>query len=237
MHQFFSNLVRVQSIDKEIKLLLDQISDENDRLRFLEKTKRQKISAYQEVKAQLNELNKEIALIEKDIFDIDKRLEQIKGYENQILDEQTEKKLADEKENLEAKSDELQEKVLSILESVDEKTELEEEYEGFLGGIDNTIKEITDEVLDENKETHDQIKKKEEQIIFLLDEIPKNLLEAFESAQQKYRFNSPLTFLQSNSCRECHLSVDEVSAREVELGKGILHCHGCGRLICPSHGL
>ena len=237
MRQFYSNLLQIQSVDKEILTINNEIADENNRVSFLDKTKNQKIDEKDNLLNDIASLNKVINNFENELMNTEKRLEQIDGYDLATFNEQQTLKIEEEKNALIEKSDNIQNDILSTLEKVEETQEFINEIDGFLEGIDKTIEEIQQEVDIKIIELKEAITTREQQIDFLLEDVDEKLKAVFLEVRSKLRFKRPITFIQGNKCRECFLHIDEYNAQQVEQGKLVLTCSGCHRLISPSHGI
>lgn len=229
----FTALKEIQSLDNFIKKHLDAIASEESRKESIHKMRAKRESE----KVGLLEKQKEntalISGLEKDLFDWEKK----KEHANESLQRATDAKQLDalEKEISQAvpKCEELEETILNLLEENEDLDQSISEADTFLSGSLETLKNIDLEIQEETKEERRQILNYEERISYLLEELPSELLEVFNRARKKHRFNSSLARIINRACEKCRYEVDSQTLSQVDQAKVVIQCNQCERLLIP----
>lgn len=229
----FTTLKEIQSLDNMIAKHLDAIKSEESRkdhiLGMRQKRETEKVGLLKKVEensALINEL-------EKELFDWEKKRQQAELNQDRAKDQKQVEALEKEINQLTPKCEDCEEKILNLLEENEEIKVKVDEADEFLKGSGETLNQISKEILDETKEERHQITNYEERIEALITEIPKELLEAFNRAQKKYRFKMPLARIVNRACEKCRFQVDSQTLSLVDQARTIAHCQQCERLLIP----
>jgi predicted nucleic acid-binding Zn-ribbon protein len=229
----FTALKEIQSLDNFIKKHLDAIESEESRKDSIN-TMREKRKT--EMVGLLENHKENTALInqyEKELFEWEKKRGQAEINQDRAKDQKQAEALEKEINQITPKCEELEERVLSLLEKNEEIDKLVKEAEVFLEGSLETLKEIDLEILEETKEERRHIENYEKRIEVLLENIPETLREAFHRARQKHRFRNPLARILNKACEKCRFEVDSQTKSQIDLAKAVIQCNQCERLLIP----
>ena len=229
----FASLLEVQSLEKQIKKHLDLIDEHKNRIVFLNKNRNLKIEDAKELEEEIKQKHQKLSEQEKELFDLQTKLEKSKEHIPLATSEQQVKALEKEIETLSPKTEELETQTLELMEKIEEEELKLTELQEFIQGSEEGIQEIQKEVDQDVQKEELEIARYEERTKLLLEKLPSHYIEVFEQAQSKHRFNSPLTFMTTTSCQTCRYQIDNVSRNNIEKGVSVELCPGCGRLLTP----
>ncbi len=229
----YSNLKEVHSLDNMIKVHLDKISEEERRIEFLSKKRKQKDQELLELEAQKKETENEVNQAEVVLFDLEKRLKTSHEHLPMATSEKEANAIEKEISRLTPEVDEIQERCLNLLESIEELEKAIIQAKGFLEGSKETLEEVITEVDEIRAQESIPIKQYEGRIALLLEDTPSSLLEVFSKIREKHQFNRPLVRIINHACEFCHFRIDQMSLERVESLQGIETCGQCGRLFIP----
>ncbi len=230
----FQHLLEIQSLDQHIKKHLDTIAEQKLRIESIQKTREKKKAKHRQSKEELNQLIQTLSQKEKKLFEIESKLSQSSQHQSFIQTEKETLALQREKEKLTPIWEILQEEILSLLDKQEELEKEIQEIGNFLQGSKETLTEIQKEVEQVSSKEEQQIQNYQHRIIALRNQTDPSIYRAFEQAQNKHRFNHPLSVIQNRSCLYCHFQIDSLTAERVERNPQTIElCTGCGRLLAP----
>lgn len=85
-----------------------------------------------------------------------------------------------------------------------------------------------------DSETHDQIKELEAQVKSAKLKIDERLLEAYTRIRSKMRNGKAVVTIQRDACSGCYNRIPAQRQSDVRLGRKIVVCEYCGRILVPS---
>jgi predicted nucleic acid-binding Zn-ribbon protein len=230
--EFYHDLLVIQSLDYKIKEHLSVIEAEDKRLQFLMKqyeSRSDERSQSATTLLQLQENLKKCDLEHQQLLTRIERLTQDAKYADAKQLPMIEKEIQSANERLHVVDVELYER----MEREEECQIRLRDHESFLRGAEKTIAQLkTDITLLQQKE-HQSIKQYEERIRDMLSALPPPFKQAFDQANRRHRFKQPMTYLDQLHCQVCRFQQDRSTVMEVEEGKGLHLCQGCGRLLLP----
>ncbi len=229
----YSNLKEVHSLDNMIKLHLDKISEEEHRIVFLTKKRKQKDQELQELLHKKSHLESEISKFEVKLFDLEKRLSTSLEHLSMAQTQKEANALQKEIDTLTPEVDQIQELSLDILESIEDLDKEIIQINGFMAGSLETLEEVKTEVELVRKQEEIPIGQYEERIKLLLEDSPSALVDAFTKVRNKYQYKRPIVRIINHACEFCHFRIDQMSLERVESLQGIEFCGQCGRLFIP----
>lgn len=229
----FSHLIEVQSLDRQINILLNEIDEEKGRISFLEKQRLNKQNNFDQLKVSLQESKKILATREAELNSLSSKIDQNKAHAKNVSSQKQLESLEKEEAALSTEYEKLELVVLELMENIEANEEESKTLESFLSGSLETIQNITLEVESISKNKNLEIKYLDERIENLFSCIEKNILESFLQARKKHRFNNSLAFIQSGSCSICKMGLDQMLKSRVEHGEVPEFCPNCDRLLTP----
>lgn len=229
----FTTLKEIQSLDNMISRHLDAIRNEESRkdhvLGLRQRRESEKVGFLQKIE----ENSALIGLREKELFDWEKKKQQAERNLLHATDQKQVEALEKEIKEFSPKCEACEEEILELLEENEVLEDSVNEADEFLNGSLKTLDDISLEILEETKEERRQISNYENRIELLLKDIPKELLDSFLIAREKYRFKMPLSRIVNRSCENCRFQVDSQTLSLVDQAKTISHCQQCERLLIP----
>lgn len=133
--------------------------------------------------------------------------------------------------------DELEEKGLYLLEQIEEYTTQIEEAQNFLSGVQETKKEISDEILKSNQPLLDKIQVNEKRMEHLFSELPDKVTESFKSLVQKNLKYGATAQIDKNHCSICKMILPQIDIEKVEKHLHYMSCPSCSRVFIPVSSL
>lgn len=224
-------LVELQSLDNQIKKHMDLCEEEHKRLAHVEKLKRREEDKLSEALEKDAGLHQRELAIETKLHEINKVLEQNLVHQSAAKTEAQVSALESESTRFRAQKEELENEEFSLLEEREELEKIISDCKSFVRGSAQTIEEVQAEIAEVTKKEELQIQNLERRRSSLLEEIPADFRQAFESILKTHRFQSPLSFIMERKCGKCHFSLDSMLASDVFTGSSPAFCPGCKRLL------
>ncbi len=229
----FSHLKEIQSLDNMIKKHLDAISAEEGRLEHINALRKRAQDEIENLTNLVSQKKVTTQNLEKELFDWENKLAKAEENLPYATNEKEVSALERDRSMSQENVDDLQEKVLTLLEEIEEHENLIREKEVFLSGSQETLDEINLEIEIETRQERQQITNYEARIEVLRQEVPGSLWQTFSEARKKHRFNLPLARIMNKACEKCRFIVDAQTASRVEAATGYELCTQCGRLLIP----
>ena len=231
--EHFAILVQVQGLDKKISQHLKNISTQEERVLSLKKARdlreqrrKMDLDLRDQLKKNLNSKEKE--LFEKDQL-ITRSLERQKSASTEAQCKAIENELA----QFVPQKNKLEEEIYELLEKQEVIEQNIQEHETFLTGSLKTLNDIQSEVDSLTLKDREEIKILEERIQLDLDSAPPSVKNIWNELHKKFRFNSPLTFVENGLCLECRYSVGRNLENQIDKGGVVEYCPNCKRLLAP----
>lgn len=231
--EHFAILAQIQGLDKQIGVHLKTISTQEERLHSLKKTRN-----FREVQLKADQdlalvLKSESAQKEKELFEIEKLIARSEERKKTATNEAQCKAIENELAKALPIRDQLEEESYQLMERQEVLSQGIKDHQDFLEGSLKSLNEIEKEVVLLTQKEKDQIQKLEERIHLDLESLPVSAKNLWNDLNKKFRFNSPLTFVESGACQECRYSVGRNLESQIEKGGVIEFCPNCKRLLAP----
>jgi len=229
----YSNLKEIYSLDNMIKTHLDKISDEQGRITFLEKKRKQKDQELEELRKKKKDRESQINQFEVSLFDFEKKLQSSIDHIPMATSEKEAIALQNEIDTLTPEIDAIQEKSLELLDTLELIENEIEQLSTFLSGSKETLGEVQKEVEAIRNAENIPIKQYQDRINLLLENTPSKLSTIFLKIREQYRYKQPIVRIINHACEFCHYQIDQIALERVESLQGIEICGQCGRLFIP----
>lgn len=231
--EHFALLVQVQALDKKIGLHLKNIATQEERLHSLQKLRASREKQLAEDQAAKEKLKAELGLKEKELFEKDQLIARSLERQKSASTEAQCKAIENELGQFVPQKEKLEVEVYALLEKQETLEETIKEHETFLAGSLKTMSDIQKEVDLHTQKDKEEIKILEERIKIDLDSVPPTVKNTWTDLSKKFRFNSPLSFVENGVCLECRYSVGRNIENQIEKGGVLEFCPNCKRLLAP----
>ena len=232
-HEHYKDLIQIQALDKEIKQHLDAIQENNNRITHLESQRTQRETAQQEMQQKLEELTKESNQLENQLVDIENKIAKSEEHLAMASTQHQADAINKELETLKPQDDEIQERILEIIDQTDQLKSDIQDCQTFLAGSLETLNELSQEMADANQDEQAKIEILEGRIENLLGVIPAPFKTAYLASQKEHRFQNPIAFIQDRCCNQCRFAIDITIQDNVSHGVIPEQCPSCSRLLLP----
>ncbi|MBF0363282.1 MAG: hypothetical protein HQK49_19830 [Oligoflexia bacterium] len=236
--ELYQNLIEVVGLDSKIGVHLEKINSHNKRLNLLAEQKKSKEQKIPLLEKSLKEKRISLKQFESQLESIEIKQKQSRKNSLKIKSDHELRSYEKETASLSSQKEELEEKVLSLMNELElGDTELNESN-SFVKGVTKTIEELGQEVQRDVAIEQKEISNYQSRIDLLLAALPVSLRNSFMALNKKYRFNSPITFIRQDSkgqyCNHCSIKVPIEEQIALDKGTQIKTCYGCGRMFIPS---
>jgi uncharacterized protein len=228
----YSDLIEAQSHLKKHARITEVIQSELKRLDFFHAQVAQRTARQAELERMRDEGRKEAQLFEKELAQLDQRLNQARLAETGATTNQALEAAQKQQATFTLERDQLENRLFSLLESEEEYNRELEEIQGFLSGADQTLKEIKTEVDTTTAPLEKEQLLLNERIDNLLSLCPKDLVIVFQAARKKHP-TTPLTTIEQRRCSHCKMQLESSICESLERGDQYLDCPSCQRLLLP----
>ena len=230
---FFSTLFRVQTLEEKIADHLEEIRQHQGRIKFIEDQREQNQKEKEEKQASLEEMKTNLSNGERQHHELTQDIEKAKEHLANASTQKQVDSLEAELANLTPRADELENSVLELMESIESLEEEIQSHEEFLQGSVETLKEIKSEVAGDVEKEEAEIETINKKIRGFFQEIPDNLQESYGKVNEKYLYKKPLSFAINRQCHQCKFDIGGNTQSQVDTGRVLEFCPGCGRLLIP----
>lgn len=233
MIDHYNALVEIQGLDTRIASHLKIIEQETARLSFIKTQKNQKIDSLALSKNEFKKLSEELGRLEAQLAHKTSQLEKVNNHFTSLHDEKQLSLYEKEKAQVLLEKNQLEDTILEKYEQYDQLDTDIKETESFLTGVEQSIKEVQDEIALIQQKEEKEIKNYEERIDSLMHDIPSELLSLFQKTREKYRFKGLLTRVENNKCSRCRYTLDNQTALAIDKMTSVELCPSCQRLFIP----
>lgn len=223
---------------KEIKFHLDEIlifkchiKEEESRISTIQKQIDSKEAQLDDLLAQQKEIHSLISSKEKELFELEKKLETSQSHSNMAHNQKEAEALEHEQSTLGKAAEELQEILLSLMDEEETTSEDISKVNTFLEGSRQSLKEISEEVESKRSEYQTLIDDHDKE----WKEHARTLSDAnkavFKNGYNKFKETTPFTELNGQSCKRCGYGLDSTLHRAVLAQTALEICPGCNRIF------
>ena len=231
--EIFLHLLEIQGLNGKIFEHRGLITEHQKRVEYVKSKREEKLEQLSQLKNELEGNKNVLATLEKDLFTSEEQLKKTQEHISMANCEKQVVALEHELEALTPKIDTLENESLELLDKNEAILTDIKEAEEFITGVEQTIPEIEKEVTQDIEKEEREIDGYNQRINALLDQGPKNILDAYTSLSKKYREKGFLTFINNHCCTKCGYQVSRVLESDIEKTFSIEYCSGCGRIIVP----
>ncbi len=232
--EHFALLIQVQSLDKKIGSHLKNISIQEERVISLQKARSLREKQLAEDQETKEKLKAELGQKEKELFEKDQLIARSLERQKTASTEAQCKAIENEFAQFMPQKEKLEIEVYALLEKQEALEQTIKDHEIFLAGSLKTLSEIQKEVDLHTQKDKEEIQILEERIKIDLDSAPPSIKNIWNDLSKKFRFNSPLSFVENGVCLECRYSVGRNTENQIEKGGVIEFCPNCKRLLAPK---
>lgn len=136
-------------------------------------------------------------------------------------------------ETKEALVDELENQGLELLDHIESLEDSIKKAETFLTGSLETIAEIKQEIIENNKPIIEKTQIAIERTDQLFTELPEDVVSKVKKLINKKLKFGPFTIINKNSCNVCGFEVDKVKYNQIEVKYEFKTCSTCMRVFIP----
>lgn len=170
---------------------------------------------------------------EKELFDLEKKLESNQVQLNQVTDQNTLKKIENNIKEFQESRDLLEEEVLLLMEGLETLEGTIKELEEFQHNIVNTIGKIDKEIFEIRSTAESEIKNYENRISLILDQMKEEDLGDFRQKYDRLKDKGFCCFYKNNRCEKCGRSITGAELMEFQKRLIVASCKGCQRYLIP----
>lgn len=141
----------------------------------------------------------------------------------------------DEKKILQFSSDieKFEEQGLEFLSRLEEIEGQLADQKTFRAGVENTIREITEEIRPDLEKIEQDVKNIEMRLSLLEEELPSDFRSLFLRVSAKKLALGPFTKTDQGSCYICRFKISKLDESEIDTQKALKTCPQCGRIFLP----
>ena len=227
----FLKLPLIFTIDRDIGELLKKIEEEEKRITHLDRQRQDRLIHLEHAELALKQTNELISKEEKELHSMDINYKKAEVNQKSATNQPQLDAASKTIESLGPKIEETEMLILDLLEKKDELVKKMAEDQRFLKGSEETKISITKEVQQICQEMQAEVKKLEENIEMLLNEIPSPDKDLVIMTRKKYRFKQPLVKVIGQNCAVCGATIDRMTQSTLAKQTSIELCPGCGRML------
>lgn len=230
----FKIIKEINSLEEKL-LNFDRLkSEDKKRIQRLFDQKSYRKEDLNEATLKKDALQKELFSIDRRTMEIEKTLNENKNKLNSIFDEEIIQKLESHNSQLNEELCNIQARGLEILEVIESLDGEIIDAQSFLKGIDETINEITEEIL-----AHQKVEDISENSVHQrINEISNELTSDFKATYMKLKDNAPshhsISLLKDKKCQFCHFELTAKKIEEIEIKLQPRACDMCKRILIPE---
>ena len=235
--EYFKILKEINSLESEIAKLEAENQEETYRVAKLKEREREALEEEQTLEGLLKQEKLEAQKSENLIVSLDAKIKKAASDLRSSFDSKHLEALEREIVKYESELELAQEHGLELLEKIEDLEAQVDEKRGFLKGIDETIREIAQEVAEISAKNQTQIDSKQKRIEIALEQIPPAFQSAYQSVKSKELAFSSFAKIENGRCSVCKSVVDRSKVEQVETHLAIKTCSLCGRIFIPNQAL
>ena len=179
----YKYLFDIQALDLVIHGHLNLIQEEERRLSFVSSQVDKRKEAYNLNCKELADQRAQIVSLEKELFSVDEKLLKSRDHIAMATNAQQISALEKEINDLSPKKDLLEEKILTLIDQTELLEKKNSEDETYFKGVEETLKEIKEDINQVTEQNNIKVNKLEEQIKGLEQDLPKNVNADFLSSR------------------------------------------------------
>lgn len=224
-------LLRLQDLDREIRILQSKIEKREKEINHLEETEKQAQREVESMKKNLEKAKVTLSHKELELKDTEEKLKTTKGklYSGEITSAKELSKWEKSMEKLEEAKNALEEEILLDMEKLEI---LQKEFQTKSQSTTLQLEKNTQTIQGFQKEIEtwkETLKNLYTERHTLLSQIEAHVLSVYLELQKKYE--NPVVSLNDETCSGCHLVVPTIVAKSVRRQEELTRCPNCGRFL------
>lgn len=219
----FFTLKEIDSLNKMKLNHLKSKRDQEDRVSKLQEKLETAVLQTATLKQELISTTNELANVEtllKTASEQKQRLMDIGGDDKKILS------FASDIEKYEEQGLEF----LSRLEEIEGQIK---DQKTFRAGVENTIREITEEIRPDIEKHDQEVKNIDMRLTLLEEELPSDFKSLYQRVTAKKLAHGPFTKTDQGSCYICRFKISKLDESEIDAQRALKTCPQCGRIFLP----
>lgn len=233
----FRILKEICGLHSKVESLRQKVNSERTRITKIEDLRLSARESLTEANSQLSEKSQELAQNEIRIEQLQKKIIQSQDALDKAVNEKaalsSQKQLEVFNENL-AQEEEMAFKIMEEIESLET---LKNDKNTFLAGSEKSLKDIQEEVGNNNAPTIKEIDITKERINLLNQDLDQATLLRLEKLLAKNLKHGPLTKIENSACYICGYSVNATDRDQIEKNLLLKTCGSCSRIFIPNTSL
>ncbi len=227
-------LYDVQELDQEVQSLKkkkEQIKEDPEREELKKRLSRTE-EALSEDEKTLARTVKELHRKELDLQQTSEKKEEIrrKLYDGSVTSMKEMEKMTRMNEELDEKEDDLENSILTLMMTVEEKEE-------SVGLLKKEVKELGKKFEEDEKQAEKEMQQIDQALMAMPEKkeemyksIPKELVDRYEEVSKR-RQEKPVALVKNKVCTGCRVGISVFVMRELKKGDRPIQCESCGRIL------
>uniref|UniRef100_A0A7V3ZVH6 C4-type zinc ribbon domain-containing protein n=1 Tax=candidate division WOR-3 bacterium TaxID=2052148 RepID=A0A7V3ZVH6_UNCW3 len=228
--EIIKSLWELQQLDNEINYLTKKIQEIPEKIEGLNLHLQQEIKNLEKDKANIINYKKEYKLAEVDLKTCEEKIAQ---YQIQLYTAKTNeqyKAFLREIETQKKLKNEIEDKMIELLEKIEATEENIKKREKELETIKVETQKKIEELKEEEEKIKEEIKKREEKRKRLVESLPPNNYEIYEKIKQR-RNGIAVAKVENEACNVCYNPIPPQIILEIRKNEKIHYCDYCGRIL------
>jgi len=225
----FNTLLEIQSCSRNIVELQQKISEENNRIDFVQKNINLKLQEISSNRTKLTNKKDNAKTLETELEDIQLLIDRTNKNLTNATTTQMANSAEKELEALIPKSEKVESSLFELWEEIEQLETIINGESDYEIGANKSLEHLKSEVSAITQEHESEVKKyltrKEE----LLKELPTGLAQSFTQIE---KHKSPaVCFMDNKKCTSCMTILDQAMISEINSHNHLCHCPTCGRIL------
>ncbi len=221
--EWFSRLKEYDSLSRARQGHLSAIKEQEERLSALEKRRSDSLS-------QLTNSKSDYVRLQQELQDIEEKMKLLNQQKQRWVDQGGDEK---KRISMEEEISRLEDKGMELLQDLDNNEVERKDTQTFLGGLKNTIAEISAEVeVDVNKHKA-EISQLDLRQTSLMEILPAEFQDLLMRTLKKNPAHGPFTRIDNGSCFFCRFKISRVDESEIDMQQKLKTCPQCSRIFIP----
>jgi uncharacterized protein len=225
-----NNLISLQTVDLEIKGLMQVQQELPESMRGLESKLAEIKTITSEKEQELEEIKKQHRQLETEMAMLDDGITRSRQRLMEIKDNIEYKAMLKEIAFKEDRKDQKETEILEVLDQIEtlssDLTSLTQEVASRQEVLDKMRAEVEDEITEQMEKLHDLQAQRQE----IQKSIPKQLLKRYDFIRGK-RQGIAITEVRHGVCQACHMNLPPQKFIELQMDKELMTCPHCQRII------
>lgn len=234
MVENFKIIKEIDSLDREIKTILDLITNQEKRIISINNKIQDKKDLIDELKVKFKNTSSELTNAENDLSATQQKLETKNTQKGQVFTDSQILALDKEIKLYEDKIVSLEETVFELMELKESIEEEITESETFIKGASNSLTDITEEVSLEVNGFNKKKDNTQSRVDSLIDQLPQNYQSKIKGMLKKDFRSTMVATIVDRSCNYCRASLPTQFITDVEDKHILKSCSACHRVFIPS---